>query len=92
MGIDPNKVEIVKSCLEASFRDVKPNPSKELFVFNDGKKSRELAIDRAFIDDFPISKLKDYLKSKVIPVLENNPDKRICMSKDGVKVVDRESN
>ncbi len=51
MGIDPNKVKIVQSCLEASFKKVRPDKLNERFVVNDGNHSCELEFDRAFIDD-----------------------------------------
>lgn len=71
--------------------DVKPNLSNELFVFNDGIKSRELEIERTFIDDLPIDRLAQYLETKVIPKLIDSPDKRIRLTKSGIEVLDRTS-
>ena len=53
MGIDPTKAQIVKSCLVALFKDVRPNRINRRFIFNDGDLGCDLELDKAFIDDIP---------------------------------------
>jgi hypothetical protein len=92
MGIDPNKVQIVESCLEASFKDVRSDRLNQRFVFNDGKQSSELVFNREFIDDILIDRLKTYMETNVIPTLQANPDKRIYVSNGRMKIGDKDSN
>jgi len=70
MGVDPNKVQIVTSCLEASFKDVRSDKLDECSVVNDGKQSWELVLLRAFIDDLPLERLKTYMETKLLPELK----------------------
>jgi hypothetical protein len=92
MGIDPNKVQIVKSCLEASFKDVRSDRLNQRFVFNDGKQSSELVFNREFIDDILLDRLKTYMETNVIPTLQANPGKRIYASNGRMKIGDKDSN
>ena len=92
MGVDPKKVTIVKTCLEeASFKDVKSSqPLNERFVFNDGRKSWELEFRRAFMDDTPMDKLKDYMNSKIIPEIRKNPGKKLYVTGAEINISDRD--
>ena len=91
MGIDPNKFEIVKSCLEASFKDVNLDKPNQRFVFNDGKQSSELVFNREFIDDIPVDRLKAHMEKNIVPKLKANPGKRISVSTGGIGVSDKDS-
>ncbi len=86
MGIDPTKAQIVQSCLDASFKDFRPDKLNERFVFNDGNHSCELEFDRAFIDDIHIDRLKKYMETNVVPALKANPGKKIYVSTVGAKI------
>lgn len=86
MGVDPNKFEIVKSCLEASFKDVKLDTPNQRFVFDDGKQSSELVFNREFLDDIPAERLKTQMEKKIVPTLKANPGKRTSVSTRGILV------
>ncbi len=92
MGIDPTKVQIVKSCLEAAFKDVRPGKLNGGVVFNDGDLGCELEFDKAFIDDIPIDQLKTYMEMNIIPKMRANPGKRIYVSNDGIEIRNKDSN
>ncbi len=92
MGIDPTKVHIVKSCLEASFKDARPERLDGRFVFNDGGRRCQLEFDKAFIDDIPIDQLKTYLETTIIPKMKVNPGKKIYVSNDGIEIMNTDSN
>ena len=92
MGVDPNKFEIVKSCLEASFKDVKLDEPNQRFVFNDGKQSSELVFNREFLDDIPVDRLKDHMEKNIVPTLKVSAGKRISVSAGGILVGYRDSN
>ena len=86
MGVDPNKIEIVKSCLQASFNDVSLDTASLRFVFNDGKQSSELIFNREFMDDIREDHLKVHMVKDIVPTLKANPGKRISVSVDGIGV------
>jgi len=92
MGVDPTKVQIVKSCLEASFKDVRPDKLNGGVVFNDGGRKYQLEFVRAFIDDIPIDSLKTYMETTIIPKMKVNPGKKIYVSNDGIKISNKDSN
>ncbi len=92
MGIDPTKVQIVQSCLDAAFKDVRPDKLNERFVFNDGNHSCELEFDRSFIDDVHTGRLKKYMETNVVPALKANPGKKIYVSTVGAKIGNKDSN
>jgi hypothetical protein len=95
MGVDPKKIEIVKSCLEISFKDIRHRQEDgpiERFAFNDGKESSDLVFNRAFIDDIPEDRLKSYMEKNIVPTLKANPGKRISVSTGGIGVSDKDSN
>jgi hypothetical protein len=91
MGVDPKKFETVKSCLEASFKDVWLDTSNQRFVFNDGKQSSELIFNRAFIDDITESRLKSHMVKDIVPTLKANPGRRISVSAGGIGIGKRDS-
>ena len=91
MGIDPNKFEIMKSCIQASFKDVNLDTPNQHFVFNDGKQSSELIFNIEFIDDIPEDRLKAQMVKDIVPTLKANPAKRISVSAHGIGVGARES-
>lgn len=92
LGVDQNKLEIVKSCLEALYKDVNLDTSNQRFVFNDGKQSSELVFNREFIDDIPVDRLKGHMERKIVPTLKANPGKRISVTTGGIRVGYRDSN
>ncbi len=92
MEVDPTKIQIVQSCLEASFKNVRPDKLNGRVVFNDGDLGCELEFDKAFIDDIPIDQLKTYLETTIIPKMKVNPGKKIYVSNDGIKVSNKDSN
>lgn len=92
MGIDPNKIALVKLCLEdAGFKDIKTKQFQEVFVFNNGKNGYELNFHRSYIDDISESKLKKEIESRIIPKLKESPDKRISVSEEELQVMNRNS-
>ena len=91
MGIDPTKVQIVKSCLEAAFKDVRPGKLNGGVVFNDVARTYELEFDSAFIDDILKEQLKTYMETTIIPKMRANPGKIIYVSNDGIKVSNKDS-
>jgi len=92
MRISPTKVLVVQSCLEAAFKDFRPDKLNGRFVINVGDLSCELEFDWAFIDDIPIDQLKTYLETTIIPKMRANPDKRIYVSNDGIEIMNKDSN
>jgi len=91
MGVDPNKVQIVTSCLEASFKDVRSDKLHECFVFNDGKESGKLVLLRAFIDDIPLERLKTFMETKILPELKANPGKKLSVSTGWITIGNKQS-
>ena len=91
MGIDPIKAQIVQSCLEASFKNVRPDKLNGRVVFNDGDLGCELEFDKAFLDDIPIDQLKTYLETTIIPKIKVNPGKKIYVSNDGIEIRNKDS-
>ena len=91
MGIDPIKAQIVQSCLEASFKNVRPDKLNGRVVFNDGDLGCELEFDKAFIDDIPIDQLKTYLETTIIPKMKVNPGKKIYVSNGGIEIRNKDS-
>jgi hypothetical protein len=89
--VDPKKFETVKSCLEASFKDVRLDISNQRFVFNDGKQSSELIFNRAFLDDITEAHLQSQMVRDILPTLRANPGKRISVSVGGIGIGPRDS-
>jgi len=92
MEIDPTKVQIVKSCLDAAFKNLRPGKLNGGVVFNDVARKYELEFGKAFIDDIHIGRLKKYMETNVVPALKANPGKRIYVSNDGIKISNKDSN
>ncbi len=92
MEINPTKVLIVQSCLDASFKGVRPDKLNARFVFKDGNLSCELEFDRAFIDDVHTGRLKKYMETNIVPALKANPGKKIYVSTVGAKISNKDSN
>ena len=92
MRISPTKILIVQSSLEVAFKDFRPDKLNGGFVINDGDLSCELEFDRAFVDDIPIDRLKTYLETTIIPMMRANLGKKIYVSKDGIKISNKDSN
>jgi hypothetical protein len=38
VGIDPEKLQIIRACLDQYFHDVRPGDYNERFVYNDGRQ------------------------------------------------------
>ena len=87
----PTKLEIVKSCLEASFRDVLLDTPHRRFVFHDGAHTSELVLTRALLDDLAGEALSAHMKRDIVPTLQANPGKRISVSTGGMGIGARES-
>ncbi len=92
MEIDPTKILIVQSCLDAAFKDVRPDKLNGGVVFNDGGRKYQLEFDSAFIDDIPREQLKTYMETTIIPKMRANPGKKIYVSNDGIEIMDKDSN
>jgi hypothetical protein len=88
--VDPNKFEIVKSCLQATFKDVNLDAANQRFVFNDGQQSSELLFNRAFIDDISEDRLKAQMVKDIVPIIQANPGKRISVSAIGIGIGKKE--
>ena len=87
LGIDQTKIQTIQECLEKQFVDVtfafKDRPT---FVFNNGvaKQSWNLIFNEAFLADrHSVEELKHFVNRKVIPKIQQNPGKRIQVSKIG---------
>ena len=91
MGSDPTKVQIVHSCLEAAFEDVRPDKLNGGLVFNDGDLGCELEFDNAFIDGIPREQLKTYMETSIIPRMKKNPGKIIYVSNEGIEIMNKDS-
>ncbi len=92
MGVDPTKIQIVQSCLEASFKNVRPDKLNGRVVFNDGGRTCQLEFDKAFLDDIPREQLKTYMETAIIPKMRANPGKIIYVSNDGIEIMNKDSN
>ena len=91
MGIDLNKFEIVKSCLEASFKDVQFDTPNQRFLFNNERQTSELVLNTAYLDDLHEDALRAHMNRDIVPTLKANPGKRISVSAGGIGVGARES-
>ncbi len=87
MGTDPIKMQIVRSCLEAVSKDVKPAKPKGFFDFNDNDIRFQVELDRAFIDAIPTDQLQTFLETNLLPKIRENPDKKFYVSNDGIDVL-----
>ncbi len=92
MEIDPTKILIVQSCLDAAFKDVRPGKLNGGVVFNDVARTYELEFDSAFIDDILKEQLKTYMETTIIPKMRANPGKIIYVSDDGIEIMNKDSN
>jgi hypothetical protein len=95
-GLSVEKIATVKSCLEASFAEVREVRSSELqrFVLHDGGHSSELIFSQLFLDRIrpeQLSWFQEHLMFKIIPIVKANPGKRIFVSDSGTAVLERES-
>jgi hypothetical protein len=91
MGVDLTKLAIVKSCLEASFKDVRLDIRNRRFVFHDGAHTSELVLNSALLGDLPEDALIAHMKRNIVPTLQANPGKKISVSTDGIGIGARES-
>jgi len=91
MGVDLTKFEVVKSSLEALFKEVNLDKPNRRFVFNDGKHSSELVFTREFIDDITVDRLKAYMEKNIVPQLKANPGKRVSVSTGWIGVSEKDS-
>ena len=89
MGTDPNKIEIVKSCLEGSFTEVRYTEDaatlESRFLFKDQQQRSGLIFTRRFIDDFR-GDLKSYVETTLLPTLKGSPSKIISVGSDGIGI------
>ncbi len=86
-GIDPVKVQTIQDCLKTQFADVtfafKDRPT---FVFTNGldKQSWILIVNESFFGNRQsVEELQQFMNRKVIPKIQQNPGKRIQISKVG---------
>ena len=91
MEVDLTKIQIVKSCLDAAFKDVRPGKLNGGVVFNDVARKYELEFDSAFIDDILREQLKTYMETTIIPKMRANPGKKIYVSNDGIEISNKDS-
>jgi len=92
MGMDPTKILIVQSCLDAAHKGFRPDKLHERVVFNDGDLGCQLEFDKAFIDDILREQLKTYMETTIIPKMRANPGKKIYVSNDGIEIMNNDSN
>jgi hypothetical protein len=97
-GLDPKKIEIVKSCLETAFKDVRHrqdgNPNLQSFLFTDGTQSSQLVIARAFLDDIRREQLvwfENYVRKIIVLRLRANAGKKVSVSNSGISVSEKET-
>ncbi len=91
MGVDPTKIQIVQSCLDAVHKGFRPDKLHERVVFNDADLGCQLEFDEAFIDDILREQLKTYMETTIIPKIRANPGKKIYVSNDGIGIMDKDS-
>jgi len=96
-GVDPQKIEIVRSCLAAAFKDVRHrqegNNDLQCFVFHDGTQSSQLVITRSFLDDLRIEQLpwlKTYMDNIIILRLKAKVGKKVSLSNSGIDISEKD--
>jgi len=96
-GVDPQKIEIVKSCLATAFKDVRHrqegNNDLQFFVFHDGTQSSQLVITRSFLDDLRIEQLawlKTYMDKIIILRLKAKVGKKVSLSNSGIDISEKD--
>ena len=91
MGTEPDKRDILKSCLERSFKGVgcteDPTTLATRFLFNDLTQRYELTFTTKSLDDFR-GDLKAYVEETLLPKLKENPGKIIYVCCDGIGIRD----
>ena len=91
MGTEPDKIDIVKSCLERSFKGVgrmeDPTTRATRFLLNDPNKRYELTFTKKSLDDYR-GDLKAYVEETLLPKLKENPGKIIYVCCDGIGIRD----
>jgi hypothetical protein len=90
------KTSTAKSCLEASFEEVREERSSELqrFVLHDRGYSSELIFARSFLEQIRPEQLawfQEHLTSQIIPLVKANAGRRIFISDSGVEVSEKDS-
>ena len=97
-AVDPKKIEIVKSCLETAFQDVRHrqegNHDLQCFLFNDGTHSSQLVIDRTFLDDIRREQLvwlENFIRKTIVFKLKANAGKKVSVSNSGISVSEKDS-
>lgn len=89
MGTDPNQIDMVTSCLEGSFTEVRCTEDsgtlETRFLFNDQQLRSGLIFTRRFIDDFR-GDLKAYVEKTLLPKLKESPGKIIYIGSDGMRI------
>lgn len=86
-GIDPIKIQTIRTCLEKQFADVQFNQNiRPTFVFHHSgeKQSWHVVFNEQFLaDPMSIDELQHFVEHKVISKVLKNPGKRIQISKLG---------
>ncbi|UVT17311.1 MAG: hypothetical protein H8K04_07150 [Nitrospira sp.] len=84
-GMVPTKLQSIRECLEKQFVDVKFRQDiRPTFSFTNGvgKQSWHLVINEEFLaDPMSIQELRQFVIDKVIKKVQQNPGKRIQISK-----------
>jgi hypothetical protein len=96
-GLDPKKIEIVKSCLETAFKNVRHrqegNNDLQCFLFTDGTHSSQLVIDRTFLDGIRRDQLvwlENYMRKIILLKLKANAGKKVSVSNNGMDVSEKD--
>lgn len=84
-GIDPIKIQAIRECLEKQFVDVTFSQKvRSTFTFHNGvpKLPWLLVMNEGFLADrMPVEELRRFIEEKVIKKIQENPGKRIQISK-----------
>lgn len=84
-GIDPIKIQAIRECLEKKFVDVTFSQKiRPTFTFKDGvrKLSWLLVMNQEFLADrMSVEELRRFVEEKVMKKIQQNPGKRIQISK-----------
>jgi len=91
MAIDPIKLQIVQSCLEAVSKEFRPAKPRRLFDLPDTDVRFEVDFDRAFMEAISEDRLKYYVEVILIPTIRANPDKKFYVTNDGIEIISQAS-
>jgi hypothetical protein len=88
----PDKILIIRECLEKRFYEVRPhNVQQEIFFFHDGQRDFQFGFYRPAMEDLPLERLRTFMETEVIPVIVQNPGMQTFLGTDGFSIRDKVS-